>query len=103
MAVKILLVDDEELVLRAVTRALRRDGYDILTAGSGPEALKTLAATDVAVIICHHQMQGMRGPEVLAQAGRLRPEAVRIMLTGQADLDAAQAAINQGGGQPLPP
>ncbi len=92
----ILLVDDECSVLSALTRVLRVDDYVILVASSGSEALEILANADVAVIVCDHAMPTMTGAEFLAESVKLRPDAVRITLTGCADLEIAKASINHG-------
>ncbi len=92
----ILIVDDEEHVLQSIKRLLRRDGYEIHTASGGAAALNVLATEDIAVIICDQRMPGMSGAEVLAEAYRLRPDAVRMTLTGYTDLAAARASINEG-------
>lgn len=92
----ILLVDDESPVLSALTRVLRVDGYNILVASSGSEALEVLARADVAVIVCDHFMPAMTGAECLAQSVTLRPDAVRITLTASAELETARASINDG-------
>lgn len=96
MRSKILLVDDECSVLGALTRALRVDDYETLIASSGSEALEILVSADVAVIVSDHAMPGMTGPEFLAESVKLRPDAVRITLTGCADLEIAKASINDG-------
>ena len=92
----VLIVDDEEHVLRSIKRLLRRDGYEIQTASGGAAALDILAKEDIAVIICDQRMPGMSGGDVLAEVYRLRPDTVRITLTGYTDLAAAQASINEG-------
>lgn len=92
----ILIVDDEQHILRALKRLLRRDGYDIHLADNGPAALEVLVNTEVAVIICDQRMPGMTGDQVLAEARKIRPDAYCITLTGYTDLNAAQALINEG-------
>lgn len=96
MAIRILLIDDEVSVLNSLRRVLRGEDHEILVANGGPEALDILADREVAVIICDQQMPGMSGAEVLAESVKLRPDAVRITLTGHTDLKAAQASVNQG-------
>jgi response regulator RpfG family c-di-GMP phosphodiesterase len=93
----ILVVDDEQGILSAIERLLRRDGYDILLAENGSAALERLTNTEVAVIICDQRMPGMAGDEVLARAAVIRPDAFRITLTGYADLKDAQSLINKAG------
>ncbi len=94
---KLLLVDDETNVLSALRRSLRGEGLEILTAGDGPSARKLLADHDVGVIICDQRMPGITGAELLAESCRLRPDAIRIALTGNADLASVQDAVNRGG------
>jgi diguanylate cyclase (GGDEF)-like protein len=93
---KILLVDDELLVLQSLSLQLRRR-YDVLTASTGPEALKLIEKhQDISAIISDMRMPEMDGATVLSHAYRLIPEAARILLTGQADASAAARAVNQG-------
>ncbi len=67
MAPQILLVDDELPVLNALKRALREDGFEILVAQTGQEALATLKHAEVAVVVCDHLLGSMTGAEVLAE------------------------------------
>ncbi len=96
MSNALLIVDDEPHVLQSLKRLLRRDGYDIHLANSGPEALEILKHTKIAVIICDQRMPGMTGAEVLAESYKLSPDTIRITLTGFTDLTAAQDSINHG-------
>lgn len=95
MTYKILIVDDEPANLRTLAR-LFRDGYEILTAGSGVEALQLLQQHDVALLITDQRMPGMTGIELLKQTVVLRPRVVRIILTGYTDINALVEAINCG-------
>ena len=92
----LLLVDDEPALLNALKREFRSAPYEVLTATSGEEALAVLADRDVQVILSDYRMPGMSGVEFLAQARALRPDAVRMVLSGYADIGAVIAAINQG-------
>ena len=95
---KILLVDDEVNITRSLRRLLLDvDHYSVYTANSGREALDLLVQeTDVGVIISDQRMPEMTGVEFLQRARELTPDAVRILLTGYADIEASIAAINQG-------
>jgi putative nucleotidyltransferase with HDIG domain len=95
---KILLVDDEINITKALRRLLREvETYVIQTAHSGPEALELLAQEpDIGVIISDQRMPEMTGVEFLRQAREQAPDAVRMLLTGYADIDASIAAINEG-------
>jgi response regulator RpfG family c-di-GMP phosphodiesterase len=95
---KILLVDDEPNITKALRRLLMQDDqYDILTSLSGADALDILQKnTDIGVIISDQRMPHMTGVEFLRKARELNPDAVRILLTGYADIQASIGAINQG-------
>lgn len=92
----ILFVDDEEHVLRSMRRLLMHDPFTVLTAGSAAEALDILADREVDAVVSDEKMPGVQGSELLAEINRLHPEICRIMLTGEASLDSAMLAINQG-------
>lgn len=93
----VLFVDDEENILQAVRRALMDDGYAIRTATSAGEALSLLEKDPVEVVVSDHRMPGMTGIEFLGKVSRKWPDTVRIILSGQADMGAVIAAINDGG------
>lgn len=96
MEEKILFVDDEENILAAFRRQLRKE-FNLETANSGPEALEALSLHGpFAVIVTDYRMPRMDGIEFLKQAQEICPDAVRIMLTGQADLNTAIEAVNNG-------
>ena len=91
----ILIVDDEQDNLDAFRFNFRRS-LTILSAQSGPEALEVLEANDVAVIVTDQRMPKMTGLELLAEARKLRPDAVGIILTAFTDVDVLIEAINLG-------
>lgn len=92
----LLLVDDEENILSAMKRLLRRDGYRILTASGGEVGLQLLAENPVDVIISDQRMPGMCGVEFLRRAKDLYPHTVRMVLSGYTELDSVTNAINEG-------
>ena len=92
----LLLVDDEEDITTALTRALRKEGCNILRAQSGKEGLALLAQHNVGVIISDHRMPEMTGVEFLSKVRELYPKIIRIVLSGYADLASVTNAINQG-------
>ncbi|KAB0666020.1 response regulator [Oryzomonas japonica] len=97
--VTILLVDDEENILRALQRLLmEEEELDIVTATSGEEGLKLLEGlANVALLVSDQRMPGMTGALFLEKAREIAPDALRIILTGYADITAAVDAINRGG------
>jgi len=96
VAQKILFVDDEENVLSAYTRVLRKR-FLIETALGGQEALKTIRTSGpFAVIVSDMRMPEMDGVQLLEHVKELAPDTVRIMLTGNADQQTAMEAVNRG-------
>jgi CheY-like chemotaxis protein len=93
---RILCVDDELRVLQAVGRHLR-DRFEVLTAMSGAEGVDIVKRErDLAVVIADMRMPEMDGATFLRHTRVLQPTAVRMLLTGQADIAAAIKAINEG-------
>jgi PAS domain S-box-containing protein len=92
----LLLVDDEPAVLMAVRRLLRREPCRIITAKNGREALEIIRENDVQVILSDEKMPQMTGLQFLREAKQVRPEAIRLLLTGQVEVDVALRAINEG-------
>ena len=93
---RILLVDDEPNVLKALQRVFRQENYEVVTVASGQEALALLRKEIFHLIISDYMMPGMTGAELLKQVKALKPETIRIMLTGHADTGAVMGAINEG-------
>jgi len=93
---RILFVDDEAGVLKAMLRIFRQEHYDLLTAISGEEALSVMAEEPVQVVISDHRMPGMSGTDLLREIKKRHPATIRIMLTGYADVDAVMGAVNDG-------
>jgi CheY-like chemotaxis protein len=93
---KVLCVDDEQRVLDALRRHLQ-ESFHVLTATSGAVALNICRQQpDLAVVVSDMRMPEMDGATVLSNVRKLRPSAVRVLLTGQADMAAAIKAINEG-------
>ena len=93
---KVLIVDDEPNVVKALKRALRREPYEMLSANSGHEALNILRRESADVVISDENMPGMTGSELLAVVYEKYPDTIRIILTGYASLELAIRAINEG-------
>jgi two-component system, probable response regulator PhcQ len=92
----ILLVDDELFIVDALKRALRHEPFDFLTATSAVAARALLERQHVDVVISDEQMPGMSGSEFLALVRKQFPHTIRMILSGQASLEAAVRAINEG-------
>lgn len=92
----VLLVDDEPSITSGLRLFLRKQ-FTVSCADSGSAGLEELAKhPDTAVIVSDMRMPGMSGAEFLAQSIEVAPDASRILLTGQTDLESAIAAVNHG-------
>ncbi|MFA7061040.1 MAG: response regulator [Pedobacter sp.] len=95
--IRILCVDDERNILRALERVFLDDDYEIALAGSGDEGLNTMEESGpFQVVISDYRMPVMNGVEFLKAVYERWPETVRIVLSGYADAAAIVAAINEG-------
>jgi response regulator RpfG family c-di-GMP phosphodiesterase len=92
----ILLVDDEAEILFSL-RGLLRTEFEVHTAESGAEALEILGRQSIHAIMSDQRMPNMTGVELLRRAKEERPEAVRMVFTGYADIKAVIDAVNEGG------
>ncbi len=93
---RILFVDDDPLTLLAIEKDLRGH-FPVITALSGEQALSLIQNQGpFGVILADMLMPGMTGVELLAQAQRIAPDSVRMMLTGDKDKQTAVEAINEG-------
>src|ERR1700682_4130831 len=92
---KLLLVDDEENILRALKRVLRRSGCIVETAPDGQVGLETFHRFAPEGVISDFRMPGMNGVEFLSRIKQASPRTQRIMLTGQADQQAIEEAVNR--------
>lgn len=92
---KILFVDDERNILNALNRLFFDENYEIFLAISPKDAMEILGAVEVAVIVTDQRMPAMSGVDFLIEAQKIQPEAIRILLTGYADIDAASRAVNE--------
>lgn len=95
--IRILCVDDEASILKALRRIFLETAYEVMTAASGEEGLNVLAQSPpIQVVISDYRMPGMTGVDFLREVRRRWPETVRIVLSGFADTASIVAAINEG-------
>ena len=93
---RILIVDDDSLILDALKRQLR-SRFDLTTATEGKEAIRlVMSQGPYAVVVSDLRMPGMDGVTLLYLIRQAAPDTVRVLLTGKADLEAATLAINEG-------
>ncbi len=90
---RVLIVDDETPNLDVLSAVLEND-YEVLSASSGPEALRLLAQQGVDVVITDQRMPDMTGLELLQEVRLRRPDVAGMVLTGYTDLPVVVSAIN---------
>ena len=96
MKKSLLIVDDEPNIARSLARVFSDIGYEIHTANSGSEALNFLRDHPIQVIISDQRMPVMSGIEFLAQVKKQYPDIICMILSGYADFETVQTAINEG-------
>lgn len=92
----LLLVDDSPNILKAMARAFRPEGYNLLLAGSAKEAIEIMTNEKVDLIITDENMPGLSGTDLLRVVRETHPFVVRFMVTGADDIEVAKNAINSG-------
>jgi two-component system response regulator HydG len=92
----ILVVDDEQANLDSLERIFSREGYRVLLAASGPQALETLRSEPVDVILTDLMMPGMSGQELLRAVLAVAPDAEVVLMTAYGTVEAAVAAMKDG-------
>lgn len=93
--IAVLYVDDEEHNLKSFRASFRRD-FEIHTAISGKDGLEILRKEDINVILTDQRMPQMTGIEFLIEANKVKPEPIRILVTGYSDINAVIDSINKG-------
>lgn len=94
--IQILLVDDEPIIRRTLGRTLEVNGYEVVTAATGDEAVERLRARPFDLVITDLAMEGPDGIEVLGLAKEIDRDAVVIVLTGYCDVNSAVEALRLG-------
>jgi DNA-binding NtrC family response regulator len=93
---RILVVDDEEIVRESLKAWLEKDGYGVVAAASGNEALQRMLAEPAAILLVDLKMPGMDGLQLLAEVKKVQPEAVVVIMTAYATVDTAVTAMKDG-------
>ena len=96
MPSKILVVDDDSASIEAASEVLEREGYDLFAASGGREALETLVAEDIDVVITDEKMPDLSGIDLLKHIKDNYPYTQVIILTGYGSIDSAVQATRAG-------
>ncbi|HLU25342.1 MAG TPA: sigma-54 dependent transcriptional regulator [Longimicrobiales bacterium] len=92
----VLIVDDEELLVRSCARILEHEGYSVLTAGRGREALEMMRRHRPDIVLTDLMLPDVDGMTLLREAKKLDPAMLVIMITGFATVDSSIEAIKAG-------
>jgi len=93
---RVLVVDDEQPVRVTLEEVLSREGYEVLTASSGQEALRVMGNTTVDLVMVDLKMEGLDGLTLMGEIKQRWPATVLIVLTGYATLESALKALRYG-------
>ena len=93
---KILVVDDEEEILRLLDRAFSSKGFEVLCSSSALDALVTLQDNPINLIVTDIKMPGMDGLDLIKQVRDVDPHIPIIVITGYGDSDTAISALDRG-------
>ena len=97
---RILIVDDEESIRKALRLTLAKAGYDVVEAGDGAQGIDAIGANDnplmVDIIICDIRMPQVNGLEAIAYFRQQYPSVPVLVLTGYPDIQLATDLLKQG-------
>ena len=93
---KLLLVDDEKIMLKYLSKFLIKQGFDITTAMNGEDALEKIKNQDFIMVLLDVLMPGMDGIETLKEIKKIKPMTEVIMLTGHASVQVAIKGMQLG-------
>src|SRR5581483_2373350 len=96
MGYTVLVVDDEALTLRTISRALREEGYEVCLASSGEEGLEVFGNDKPEIVLLDVVLPGMDGIEVLRQVKRQSPMAIVLMMSAYHQVERAVEAMKLG-------
>jgi two-component system, sensor histidine kinase and response regulator len=94
--IKILIIDDESIIIKSCLRILQNDNYAIDAAYSGDEGVRLAGEKDYDIVITDIKMPGLSGMEVLASLRKNKPEVTVIIFTGFATVETAREALKMG-------
>jgi two-component system, NtrC family, response regulator AtoC len=96
MSYSVLVIDDEELTLRTISRGLRQEGFEVTTASSGEEGLKLFAEQKPDLILLDIVLPEMDGVEALRQIKAANPASIVVMMSAYHLVDRAVEAMKLG-------
>src|SRR5713101_3110268 len=93
---KVLLIEDEMSIARALERVLKVEGYDVAVAGDARQGLEEARTGDFQVVVTDWKMPELSGMEIIKSLHDTRPQLPVILMTGQHTTEAAIEAMKLG-------
>ncbi len=93
--INVVILDDENNILHSLERVLHREEFGVFTTVDYKEAMDVIGKENIKVVVSDHRMPGISGVDFLEKAKVKKPSALRILLTGFADIKVAEDAINK--------
>jgi DNA-binding NtrC family response regulator len=91
-----LIVDDEDVLRRALVRALEEAGYGVMQASAGHDAVRLIEAHAIDIVVSDLSMPNMSGHELLLAIKQRAPDLPVILTTGDPNVDGASRAVTDG-------
>jgi len=92
----ILIVDDDQVILKSLKGVLKMEGYRVDTAETGQEAIKKFQANFYNLALLDIKLSDMEGTKLLSKIHQTEPKMMKIMVTGYPELDNAVQSLNLG-------
>ncbi|RKY03416.1 MAG: hybrid sensor histidine kinase/response regulator, partial [Spirochaetes bacterium] len=96
MGIKLLVIDDEQIIRDGCTRILSKEGYDVTTAEGGEQGLEIIHKQRPDIVLLDMKMPGISGLEVLGRINQLKIDVTVIVITGYATVETAVDAMKEG-------
>jgi DNA-binding NtrC family response regulator len=93
---RILLIDDEEIVNKRLRPALEREGYEVESFMVGKDALASISAKDFDIVVTDMRIDEVNGLQVLEAARKKSPRTQVVLITGYATMELAREALSKG-------
>jgi len=93
---KVLVAEDDDIVRDVIVKFLTDEGYSVVVAKNGLEAIKMLRLEDIKLVLSDLRMPGADGMEVLRSSMRINPNIAVVIITAYGTLDTALEAMNEG-------
>ncbi len=92
----VLLIDDDEMILRLMPEALHQEGYDVICTADGPQGISIYTERHPNIVLLDFGLPSMSGLEVLRKIREIDPQARVVVITGHASDESAEVALLHG-------